>query len=116
MLFSCPRSFTGCSIRAGVAPAVAEIESPAAYRCGVNGLLRVFRITMNLPFGSEMRPENECRSGQQVAGQAGSLAGGPKHYRDRCDGRRYLASWLQFARLRVDLELHDGVGLLVGDV
>jgi len=44
------------------------------------------------------------------------VAGGPKYYRDRCDGRLYLASWLQFARLRVDLELHDGVALLVGDV
>ena len=44
------------------------------------------------------------------------LAGGPEHDRNRCDGRRYLAGWLQFARLGVDLELHDGVALLVGDV
>jgi hypothetical protein len=45
-----------------------------------------------------------------------ALAGGPEHYRHRCDGRRYLAGWLQFTGLRVDLELHDCVALLVGDV
>ena len=45
-----------------------------------------------------------------------ALAGAPEHYCHRCDGRRYLAGWLQFPRLRVDLELHDCVALLVGDV
>ena len=29
---------------------------------------------------------------------------------------RYLVSWLQFARLLGNLELHDGVALLVGNV
>jgi len=45
-----------------------------------------------------------------------TLAGGPERYCHRRDGRRYLAGWLQFARLRVDLELHDRVALLIGDV
>ena len=31
-------------------------------------------------------------------GSEAALAGGPEHYRHRCDGRRYLAGWLQFAR------------------
>jgi hypothetical protein len=57
----------------------------------------------------------QCRF--PAKGLAGpGLPGGPEHYRDRCDGRRYLAGWLQFPGLRVDLELDDGVALLVGDV
>src|SRR6516162_8251430 len=43
-------------------------------------------------------------------------ASAPKHYRDRCDGQCCLPSWVQFACLRVDLELHYGISLLVGDV
>src|SRR6516225_1142060 len=57
-----------------------------------------------------------CRSSKGRPGQSSPLAGGPEHDRDRCDGRRYPASWLQFARLRVDLELDDGVALLVADI
>src|SRR5215472_6266910 len=50
---------------------------------------------------------------KRFSGSEALLAGGTEYYRDRCNRRRYLASWLQFARLRVDLELHDGVALLL---
>jgi hypothetical protein len=38
-------------------------------------------------------------------GWSAALTEGPEYYRDRCDGRRYLVSRLQFAGLRVDLEV-----------